>query len=761
MEYNPKMDLSNLNPAQKEAVLDTSGPMMILAGAGSGKTRTIVNRIQYLIHEQKVPSSNILAMTFSNKAAKEMRERVEREAGYPVGLNFITTFHSFCARVLRQEASYIGLSRNFSIYDDSESKSVIKAILGRRGISLKETNPAEIKYFINDLKNIGYFRGCEESKYFEDEYDIDKTDLFFDIYEEYERELHVSNAVDFGGMIVGVIELFSKHPKILERYQKRYKYLLVDEYQDTNRAQFYLVRMLSDLTKNICVVGDEDQSIYSWRGADIHNILDFEKFYPDFKLVKLEQNYRSSKNIIEAASHVINNNTERKGKKLWTDNTTGDEIEVIECLDDRTEADFVAGKIQEIEEIASLNDISIFYRTNSQSRMLEDSLRKRKIPYKIVGGIKFYDRKEIKDILSYLKLLCNNKDSLSFSRVINSPARGFGAVTLRKLENEAIKEQLSLYELVFKINDNQEQYSHLKLSQKVKNGISEFVNLMEESKILENKREKPSLICQKIIEESGYLANLKGTKSYENQARIDNLKELISAISQYEAVNKSLKAQASVENFLESITLNQNIEEEMNTEMVSLMTIHSSKGLEFEYVFIVGVEENIFPSIMSLDEGEHKLEEERRLFYVAMTRAMKKLYITCAKGRMLWGKVQFQEPSRFIYEIPEDYLLWHQLKKGRRNTQKSRTGSYIDYSDEFSQDFGDFDADEKTYYNAASDEEAVSTFSEGQAVNHGLYGEGVIVRTEGAGLDEKVTIKFKQGATKKFLTKYAPIEILL
>ncbi len=752
------MDLSNLNDSQKSAVIDYDGPMMILAGAGSGKTRTIVNRIQYLIDNQNISTSNILAMTFSNKAAKEMRERIERQAGYPLGTFFITTFHSFCARVLRNEASYIGLSRNFSIYDDSESKSVIKAILGRRGISLKEINPAEIKYYIGELKNVGHFKGSENHEIFGDEFDIDKSDLFYEIYEEYEKELHTSNAVDFGGMIVGVLELFCKHPKVLERYQKRFKYVLIDEYQDTNRAQFYLLRMLSDVHKNICVVGDEDQSIYSWRGADIHNILDFEKFFPDYKLVKLEQNYRSSKNIIEAASHVIAFNKERKGKKLWTDNDQGEDIEIIECLDDRKEAEYVANEIIKINETTSLNEMAVFYRTNSQSRMLEDALRKKQIPYKIVGGIKFYDRKEIKDILSYLKLLSNNKDSLSFSRVINSPARGFGAVTLRKLENEAINEGISLYELVKKISEDFELYSHLRLSQKVKRGMLEFVDLMEEAKILENNSESPSFIAQKIIEESGYLDHLKSTKSYENQARIDNLKELVSAISQFEMIAKSQNQDISVENFLESITLDQNIEDEAISEMVSLMTIHSSKGLEFEYVFIVGAEENIFPSIMSLEEGEHRLEEERRLFYVAMTRAMKKLHITCAKGRMLWGKVQFQEPSRFIYEIPEDYLIWRNIRKNKSITQK-KTGSYIDYSDEYSQEIDDFDAYEKTYYNAAT-EESYSTYAEGQMVNHGLYGEGMIVRTEGSGSDEKVTIKFKAGATKKFLTKYAPIELL-
>jgi len=756
------MNLDFLNDIQKEAVLHTQGPMMILAGAGSGKTRTLVTKIEYLLREKKTPSSHILAMTFSNRAAREMRDRIEKSLGEAFNSYFVTTFHSFCARLLRAEAQYLGLSKNFTIYDDSESKSVIKAILAKRGISQKEINPAEVKYYISELKNRGYFEGQEEDSFFESAIDeIDKSDLYFALFKDYERELHTSNALDFGGLIVGVLELFSKHPKVLERYQKRFKYVLVDEYQDTNKAQFYLVRMLSQMHKNICVVGDEDQSIYSWRGADIRNILDFENYFPELKTIKLEQNYRSSKTIIDAASFVIGQNQYRKGKKIWTENEDGEAIKIIECQSDINEADFVAKEVRSLSQTHSLDEMAVFYRNNAQSRMLEDALRKAQVPYKIIGGIKFYERKEVKDALSYLKLIQNTKDSLSLSRVINAPTRGIGAVSLRKLEDEATRQSLSLFETIKLINEKIEDYAHLKLSKKVKAGLQEFATLIEEVRLMDENGEDPSICCEKVLQESGYLLNLKSVKSYENQARIDNLKELLNAIQQYEI---SEGDSANLSGFIESVTLDQSVSEEEYQSQLSLMTIHSSKGLEYECVFVVGVEENIFPSSMSLEEGDEKLEEERRLFYVAMTRAMSKLYLCIARSRMLWGKLQFQEASRFLYEIPEEYFSWVNMSQSKGPKKKSlklkrQSGQYVDYDTEFSQESHSFDESDRTYYNAATHYE-VSEYTEGLMVYHNLYGEGVIVKTQGHGKEEKVTIRFKAGATKKFLTQYASIEIM-
>jgi DNA helicase-2/ATP-dependent DNA helicase PcrA len=756
------MDLSHLNEPQRKAVSLVDGPMMILAGAGSGKTRTLVSRIQYLIEEKNIPTYHILAMTFSNRAAREMRERLEGKNGEEkFGSLFVTTFHSFCARVLRSEANLLGLSKNFTIYDDSETLSVIKNIMSRRGLNSKEYSPHEFKHYISSLKNMGYFRGAEEFDFFEAKELIDKTDLYFEVYEEYERELHASNATDFGGLITGVLELFARHQKVTERYQKRFKYVLVDEYQDTNRCQFYLILILAKTYQNICVVGDEDQSIYSWRGADINNILSFEKHFSEVKVLKLEQNYRSSKTIIEAASYVINLNTMRKGKSLWTENPQGDAIEVFECLDDRVESEALADKIIKIHrDGASYFDIAIFYRNNSQSRMIEDALRKKQVPYRIIGGIKFYDRKEIKDSLSYMKVVVNPKDSLSLSRVINSPSRGIGAVSLRKIESMAIAESLSLYEGIKKIVENQENYSHLKLSKKVKVGLNEFVELIEVVKKMDDQGESLNTSVEKILEESGYFLQLKTVKSYENLARIDNLKELLSSLRQFEMDQVKAGLDSTFSSYLESVTLDQSslTEEEIKEGQVALMTVHSSKGLEYDHVFVVGVEENIFPSILSMNEGEDRLEEERRLFYVAMTRAMKKLYLSFCKSRMLWGKIQFQEPSRFVFEIPEEYLKWKKI--GKSTQAFTPKGKHFDFGDEYNQDFGNsFDTSEKVYINS-SYSDLQSTFNDGSVVEHGLYGKGTVVKSEGSGSDEKVTIKFQLGGTKKFLVKYAPIELV-
>ena len=403
------VSLDGLNPVQRQAVLQTDGPVMILAGAGSGKTKTLVTRITYLLDEKNLSPHQLLALTFSNKAAREMRERIAHEiATIDIGALQITTFHAFCARTLRSEANFLGLSRNFTIYDEGESKAIAKALLERRGISTKEINPYEILSYIDSLKNNGYYPGRVMS-----EGGADPSDEYFGYFEEYESELHRANAVDFGGLITAVIQLFEKFPEVLNRYQNRYQYVLVDEYQDTNRAQFELITMLCGKRRNICVVGDEDQSIYSWRGADIRNILDFEKVFPDVTVLKLEQNYRSSKTIIEAASCVIEKNTLRKGKHMWTENPEGDVIEIVECFNDRDEAEFIAQETYKLHMAGvSYKEMAVFYRSNAQARLIEDSLRKYKINYRVIGGVKFYERKEIKDMLSYMRLIINSKDSL-------------------------------------------------------------------------------------------------------------------------------------------------------------------------------------------------------------------------------------------------------------------------------------------------------------------------------------------------------------
>jgi len=746
------MELKNLNLNQQEAVINTDGPMMILAGAGSGKTRTLVSRISYLLGNKRISPFKVLALTFSNKAAREMRERVSQTTDMEFGSLQITTFHSFCVKVLRSEVTQLGLSRNFTIYDTSESKAVVKSLLGRRGISTKEISPFEILNYIEEIKNLGHYLGRAG----EFDYEIDSDHEFYSFYQEYESELHKANALDFGSLICGVIQLFEKFPDVKERYQKRFEYLLVDEYQDTNKAQFELLKMLTGKQENICVVGDEDQSIYSWRGADISNILDFEKVFPKVKILKLEQNYRSSKNIIEAATCVIEKNSLRKGKKMWTENPQGESIKVIECKDDRLEGSFVAEEISRLSvDKVPLNDISVFYRTNSQSRLIEDNLRKKNIPYRIIGGTKFYDRKEVKDMLAYLRIVVNDKDSLAISRIINVPARGIGAITLRKLEDEAVKMSVSLWEILKDIVDNTDKYSHLRLSAKIKSALREFVTIISEAKVLEKEKTSPASIFEKLLQETGYFNHLKANKDFESLARLENLEELGSAIKQFEQSSAS----PSLLGFLENITLDSNTEESENKSSgeVSLMTVHGAKGLEFPFVFLVGVEENLFPSYKSLDYGVEALEEERRLFYVAMTRAMKRLYICFARGRMLFGQVKFNGPSRFIDEIPEHFYIW------QREGGEDSAFELGDDEKFFSQESA-FDEDVIYQVGKKGKKEIRnilgSKYNRGQSIFHALYGEGKVLETKGSGEQEKVLIKFKDGAKKRFMASMAPINLI-
>ncbi len=732
------MDLNGLNKTQKIAVTHCNGPMMILAGAGSGKTRTLVSKISYLIDSEKLSTHRILALTFSNKAAKEMRERVSKFVCMDVGALQITTFHAFCAKLLRSEATYLGLSRSFTIYDASESKSIAKAILSRHGISQKEMSPFEILYYIEGLKNLGHSVGDPLPEGY------DEIDPLYGYYQEYERELINANALDFGSLITSVIKLFKEFPEVLQSYQNRFEYILVDEYQDTNKAQFILLNMLAEKRKNICVVGDEDQSIYSWRGADIYNILDFEKNFPNTFVLKLEQNYRSSKNIIEAATYLIERNKMRKGKKMWTENPEGEAIEIQEVTDDKKEAEFITEEIKKITASGeSLNEIAVFYRTNGQSRIIEDYLRRSNISYRIVGGIKFYERKEIKDIISYLRLLTNEKDSLAFSRVINTPARGIGATTLRKLESLAVDKNTSLWGVVELIVENPDDFANLRISKNVRSRLLEFVTLIQDCKNLIGLNEKPSIVYEKILHESGYINSLKIKKDYESIARLENLDELKNAIMQYEVS----ATDSSLSGFLESVTLDStndlvSVEEVMNGE-VSLMTVHGAKGLEFPYVFIAGVEENLFPSFKSMESGESALEEERRLFYVAMTRAMKKLYILFAQGRMLFGQLKFNGPSRFVLEIPEKFYTW--------NKDTSDYSQASEWDDDFSQENL---YDEEPSFQLGKD---YFKYPEGTKISHAIYGDGIVKDVSGSGNDEKITIRFMDGSLKKFLVKFAPI----
>jgi DNA helicase-2/ATP-dependent DNA helicase PcrA len=745
------MNLDFLNPSQKDAVLLTDGPVMILAGAGSGKTRTLVARIQYLLEEKGVGPYQIMAVTFSNKAAREMRERLSINTNVNLGALNVTTFHAFCAKVLRTEATYLGLSRNFTIYDDGESQSVIKAILAKRGINQKELSPYTVAAFIDGLKNLGFYIGLRRNEEVE-KFAEDKR--LFDIFLEYEAELHRSNAVDFGGLITGVLNLFKTYPEVLRKYQQKFRYLLVDEYQDTNRAQFDLINQLSELSKNICVVGDEDQSIYSWRGADIRNILEFEKVFPEAKLIKLEQNYRSSKKIIEAASEVISRNLARKGKQMWTANDDGDEIRIVECRDDKAEAEFVGSEIRKLyTHGVSLKDIAVFYRNNAHSRTIEDALRREKFPYRVVAGIKFYDRKEIKDMISYMRVVVNKKDSLALTRIINTPARGVGATSLRKLEDEAVRLNLSLFELLEKIVEQSSEFKHLSLSGKVQSSLSQLVNLIQEVQVLEEKNTSPSLSYEKLLNESGYFEVLRADKSYEGAARLENLEELMSAIKQFE----DSEDEPSLGKFLEAITLDTSTSEDGNSDQISLMTVHGSKGLEYPYVFLIGVEENIFPSYKSLEVGPVALEEERRLFYVAMTRAMKQLTITFAQGRLLWGSLKFNGPSQFLHEIPSLYYRWDFYQTGEKRSRFEHSHSFDDFDQTVAQQSDDAVFYREKVYQTKKVSPPTS-YPAGSKIMHALYGEGTVLDSEGGGPEEKVTIQFRDGMRKKFMVKFAPLQ---
>lgn len=746
------MKLDFLNDSQRQAVLMTDGPVMILAGAGSGKTRTLVARIQYLLEEKRVSPYQVLAVTFSNKAAREMRERLSHSTQINVGTLQVTTFHAFCAKVLRMDSTYLGLSRNFTIYDDGESQSIIKAILSKRGINQKELSPYTVAAYIDGLKNLGYYIGLPKT---EDVEKFAEDQRLFDIFLDYEAELHRSNAVDFGGLITGVLNLYRNYPEVLKKYQDKFRYVLVDEYQDTNRAQFELIQQLSSHHRNICVVGDEDQSIYSWRGADIRNILNFEQVFPEAKLIKLEQNYRSSKRIIEAASEVISRNVARKGKNMWTDNDEGDEIKIVECRDEKAEADLIGQSIKMlVQEGVSLKDIAVFYRNNSHSRTIEDALRREKFPYRVVAGIKFYDRKEVKDMLSYMRVVVNKKDSLALTRVINTPARGVGTTSLRKLEDEAVRLGLSLFELVEKIVEEPSEFRHLSLSGKVMSSLSQFVHLIQEVQVLESKNHSPTFSYEKLLNESGYYEFLRSDKSYEGAARLENLEELMSAIKQFEESEN----EPSLVKFLETITLDTTTDGDEPQDQVSLMTVHGSKGLEYPYVFLIAAEENIFPSFKSLEVGPTALEEERRLFYVAMTRAMKQLTITFAQGRMLWGSMKFNGPSQFLHEIPAKYYKWDFYQTGSKKNQDfssyANSTSYDDYDQSSTSD--DVFYEEKVYQRKKT--VTTSNYPTGSKIIHALYGEGTVLDSEGMGQDEKVTIQFRDGIKKKFMVKFAPLQ---
>ncbi|MBI2645598.1 MAG: UvrD-helicase domain-containing protein [Deltaproteobacteria bacterium] len=705
----------DLNERQKEAVEALEGPLLIIAGAGSGKTRVLTYRIANLISHRKTQADEILAVTFTNKAAREMKERVEKILKRDVRSLWISTFHSSCVRILRQEIERLGYTSQFIIYDGQDQLTVIKNCLKELKWDEKMLSPRAAQSRIGHAKNLGLTPKNLLKKAISS-YD----EKLCALYELYQKTLIKADAVDFDDLLFLTVDLFQKFPVVLEKYQKKFHYCLVDEYQDTNHMQYLLVKSLVEQHKNICVVGDEDQSIYSWRGADISNILSFEKDFPQAKVIKLEENYRSTKNIIEAASHVIAKNKSRKSKNLWTQNGEGPLLQALCLQDEYHEARCVVGEISKHFEAGEpLRNFAIFYRTNAQSRVFEEILRQYNLPYQIYGGTHFYGRSEIKDILAYFRLVLNSKDDVSFLRIVNTPARGIGKTTLERLQAFAQIQNLPLYEAC-------KQFSLVdELMEKLKKQESNVQDLYRQ-----------------VLDATRYIQILKEEGTIEAQSRVENLEELDSALGEY--VRRNPKA--TLDRYLEEISLVSDLDAlDEGQDFVKLMTLHSAKGLEFSTVFMVGLEEGLFPHALR-DEAFEDIEEERRLCYVGMTRAKENLYLTYAASRRVHGQPQYNLSSRFLNEIPSQYVSILDLRqRTRRHSERSEESPLLQddiYADDFNQDV------------------AEALFSPGMRLRHPSFGVGVVCRIEGQEENTKLTIKFDNGAIKKFLAAQTPLERL-
>jgi DNA helicase II / ATP-dependent DNA helicase PcrA len=730
--------LNELNDKQREAVVNTDGPMLIVAGAGSGKTRVITYKIAYIIAKGIADPSHITAVTFTNKATEEMKNRIEHlvmeraSNGSSQGLGGLTvsTFHSFCSRVLREHIYRLGISNDFVIYDTEDQKSIISRLMDAHNMDKKDTSPKEVVSLFSSIKN-GTALLRPDSK-------------LTKIYHEYVEELKRSGALDFGDLLIYALKLFTEHKDVLEIYQDRARYLFVDEYQDTNRIQYKLINLLSHKHRNICVVGDEDQSIYKWRGADIKNILDFEKDYKDAKVVKLEQNYRSTSNIIGSSSSLIANNTQRKHKTLFTEQASGDKVKVVSMVNDIKETEHIIQEIRKHYKAGfRYEDMAIFYRINAQSRLIEEHLRKSKIPYKIIGGIRFYDRKEIKDLISYLRLIVNPNDNVSLERVINIPSRGIGKTTLEKLSSMARSETKSLYDVLVNIGQSGD------FSSGARNKLINFIELVKSIKVLNDEGSSGSIILKTIIDTTNYMDFLRDKTGHEADERIDNVSELLGAMADFEENNedKSLNA------FLESVALIGDVDQEVGDENgVKLMTLHSAKGLEFPIVFIQGVEYGLLPYIRYGSDDVNDIEEERRLLYVGMTRAMKVLYLTWARSRRVFGGIKARYSSKFLEEIDDKYLDVYNDEESFYKEQKEISHSKVknrNYESKYSYD-----------YSSSNSSDHYETDSMiGTRVQHATYGNGIIRAIEGKGDKAKVTVQFSKYGVKKLIWGYANLTV--
>ena len=763
--------LTGMNDKQAEAVQTTEGPLLIMAGAGSGKTRVLTHRIAYLIDEKMINPWNILAITFTNKAAREMRERA-MALNPATSETLIATFHSMCVRILRREADHIGYNRNFTIVDPGEQRTLMKRILKNLNLDPKKWNERAILGTISNAKN----DLLDEVAYEHQAGDM-YTQIVAKCYKAYQEELRRSEAMDFDDLIMMTLRLFDKNPDVLAYYQQRYQYIHVDEYQDTNHAQYQLVKLLASRFKNICVVGDADQSIYGWRGADMQNILDFEKDYPEAKVVLLEENYRSTKKILQAANEVIKNNRNRRPKKLWTQNDDGEQIVYYRANDERDEAVFVASTIDNIirEEGKNFKDFAVLYRTNAQSRTIEEALLKSNIPYTMVGGTKFYSRKEIRDVISYLNLIANPADNISFERVVNEPKRGVGPGTLEKIRTFAYEQNMSLLDASANI-----MLSPIK--GKAAQGVYDFANMILN---LRDQLDGLSITeaVEAVLDKSGYLDALSMQQTLESQARIENIEEFMSVTKNFDETNTDgTEDETGIDRlgrFLNDLALIADTDDgDMEAAEVTLMTLHAAKGLEFPVIFLIGMEEGVFPLSRASEEPD-ELEEERRLAYVGITRAEEILFLTNANTRTLFGKTSYNRPSRFLREISDDLLQYQGLARpanssfGVRFTMEEPTqfGQGMSFqqalqtrkanaqpqrhtgAQPFSKATGGLPFGKTTAHrHSATDWEI------GDIAHHKKWGDGTVLEVTGSGKTQELKIKFPEVGLKKVLASVAPIE---
>ncbi len=770
--------LDELNEAQQKPVLHKDGPLMVIAGAGSGKTRVLTYRIAYLM-EQGVDPFNILALTFTNKAAREMKKRIATIVGQSEAKNlWMGTFHSIFARLLRYEGDKLGFPSNFTIYDTQDSQRLISSIIKEMGLDKDIYKYKQIQNRISSYKNSlitvkAYFQNPELM-----EGDaMAKRPRMGEIYQNYVDRCFKSGAMDFDDLLLRTNELLNRFPDVLMKYQDRFKYILVDEYQDTNHSQYLIVRALADRYQNICVVGDDAQSIYSFRGANISNILNFQRDYDDVAVYRLEQNYRSTKNIVNAANSVIAKNKNQLEKVVWTANQEGNKIKVHRSVTDAEEGRYVAGSVFEnrMQHQLKNKDFAVLYRTNSQSRAIEDALRKRDIPYRIYGGVSFYQRKEIKDVLAYLRLIINPNDEEALVRVINFPSRGIGQTTLEKLTVAANQHGRSIFEIIENLDA-----LDLKINTGTKRKLSDFVTMIKSFQVL-NANENAFVVAEHVAKKTGILLEFKKDGTPEGVARIENIEELLNGIKDFvEGQNELADAKGDLTEFLEDVALATDLDKDTgDDDRVALMTIHLAKGLEFPYVYIVGLEEDLFPSAMSMNTRS-ELEEERRLFYVALTRAEKQAYLTYTQNRYRWGKLIDSEPSRFLEEIDEVYLdnltpvndgyrykslldndLWGEPDKSRLRSTKPKNGVPPRVNAPTEHQLRKL---RKLKPNIDSPKHAdlseMLNLQEGTLVNHSRFGKGKVLKLEGVGQDKKAEIQFERGEVKKLLLRFAKLEVL-